>query len=52
MRGIAGIEHLDFTSLFLYADGDKSMKSHKGLLESFSLKGNLVRNKVRKFIHI
>jgi hypothetical protein len=51
-RGIAGIEHPDFTSLFLVANGDNSLKRHKGLLESLTLKGNPIRDRAKKFIHI
>jgi hypothetical protein len=51
-RGVAGIEHPDFTSLFLAANGENSLKKHRGLLESLAPKGNPIRDRARKFIHI
>jgi hypothetical protein len=38
--------------LFLVANGDNSLKGHKGLLERLVPKGNLTRDRARKFIHI
>jgi hypothetical protein len=51
-RGTVAIEHLNFTLLFLPTNGDNSLKKHKGLLESLAPKGNPIRDRARKFIHI
>jgi hypothetical protein len=52
-RGIVGTQHPSSTPLFPIANGDNSLKKHKGLLESLLLKEiNHVRDKIKKFIHI
>jgi hypothetical protein len=52
IRGIVGIEHPNFTLWFLATNGDNSLKRHKGLLKRPAPKGNHVRDKARKFIHV
>ncbi len=51
-RGIVRIEHHDFTLLFLATIDDNSLKRHRRLLASLVPKGNPIRDRAKKFIHI
>lgn len=44
-KGIAGTQHPGFTPLFPIADGNNSLKRHRGLLESLLRKEIMLRTK-------